>query len=202
VGSIPDITFADMRSDPILSRWGPVRRQFQWTVTEAVPHSVYNQLLDKIPEEIRVQHHLVPEPLLEVGSSGEFAFEAEFEDQIVKRLIRRWGFKYEAQRPCLFRLGSQESRGRVDCYVSDARGPLTLFENKLRILDRELEPAVAQAKSYALMLGLPSFVVAAPEGLWIYSLNRNAHTLEKHVRGDELPAQEENARRLLLSLRT
>lgn len=202
VGSIPDIAFAAMRSDPVVKQWGPVRRNLQWTVIEAIPHSVYNRLLDKIPAATRAEHGLLPEPLLDVGSSGQFALEAEFEEQVVKPLIRRWGFEFRAQYPCIFRLGSQDTHARVDCYVSDARGPFTLFEDKLRIAnDRELEPAVAQAKSYALMLGMPSFVVAAPEGVWIYSLNRNAHTLEKHVRGDELPAQEENVRNVLLRLR-
>jgi hypothetical protein len=203
VGSIPDISFADMRSDPVFNLWGPVRRHFQWTVVQAVPHSVYNRLLDRIPDSIREEHRLTPEPVADVRSFGQFALEAEFEEQIVKPLIRRWGFKFDAQYPCLFRLGSQDTHARVDCHVSDARGPFTLFEDKLRIAnDRELEPAVAQAKSYALMLGLSSFVVAAPEGLWVYSLARNVETLRQHVSADELPAQEENVRRLLLSLRT
>lgn len=80
-----------------------------------------------------------------------------------------------------------------------------MFENKLKILhdkgEEDLQQAMEQGKSYALMLGLPSFVVASPEGLWIYSLQRNTETLEKHIPLEELDAREEDARRLLLKLR-
>jgi hypothetical protein len=79
---------------------------------------------------------------------------------------------------------------------------LTLFEDKLRIANDEvLDLVMRQAKSYALMLGLPSFAVAAPEGLWIYSLVRNIETLQAHFLPDELTGQDEQARSLLVRLR-
>ena len=84
--------------------------------------------------------------------------------------------------------------------MSDGEGPVTLFENKFRIInDRDLAPVIDQAKSYALLLGLPSFVVASPEGMRFYSLNRNQEKLIK------LPADkvdwEEEIKSLLLKLR-
>jgi len=118
--------------------------------------------------------------------------------------MKQWGFEYRRQHPCHFRVGSQYTRGRVDFYVRDERGLLTLFENKLRILkDEELRPAVEQAKSYALLLGSPSFVVASPEGMWLYSLERNDEKLVKGSTVDELKDlnREEGFKRLLLSLR-
>jgi hypothetical protein len=67
--------------------------------------------------------------------------------KMIVPLLKHWGLKYQAQHPCLFRIGSQYHSGKVDFYVSDAAGPLTLFENKLRIInDKELRPAVDQAK--------------------------------------------------------
>jgi predicted RNA-binding protein with PUA-like domain len=202
VGAIPEITFAAMRADPVLKDWGLVRRQFQWTVTERVPHRVYNQLLQKMPPEFCEQYDLRPVELGRIGSSGKYGTEAEFEDEVVKPLIRRWGLQFDYQYPCLFYVGSQATRGRVDCFVRDARGPITLFENKLRIANMaERESAVAQAKSYALMLGLPSFIVAAPEGLWVYSLTRNRHIEECYVPGDQLGAQEEHVRNVVMRLR-
>lgn len=99
-------------------------------------------------------------------------------------------------------MGSQDLFGLVDFYVTDGRGPITLFENKFRILgERELRQATDQGKSYALMLGLPSFVVASPEGMWVYSLNRNEETLEEHIPMDELDATGEGLRDKLLKLR-
>jgi len=201
---IDEISFSEMRNDPILGQWGIVKRNFVGTVTEPVPHSVYNQLLTKIPEKIHRQYKLEPEPVAQMGRSGQFALEAEFEEEVIMPLLRRWGLKYKSQYTCPFRIGSQDHHGRVDFYVSDQNGPLTLFENKLRILnDKDLSLAVKQAKSYALLLGLMSFVVASPEGIWLYSLNKNQESLIKKISVDEMSnqTQEEEVRNLLLKLR-
>jgi hypothetical protein len=200
--AIPDIAFAEMRHDPVLSEWFVVRKQFQGTVTDPMPHSVYNQLLTKIPLETRNAHGLQPEPVATVGRSGQFASEAKFEEKVVEPLLKRWGFRYKAQASCRFPMGSGNYRGRVDFLVSDEQGPLTLFEDKLRVVnDSEQDAAAGQARSYALILGLPSFVVAAPEGLWAYSLDQNRETLELHLSAGELEQGDERMRALLLRLR-
>ena len=86
--------------------------------------------------------------------------------------------------------------------MRDEAGPLTLFEDKLRILnDQALARARDQGKSYALMLGLPSFVVAAPEGLWIYALQGNREELALKLTGEELAARDGEVRSLLLRMR-
>jgi hypothetical protein len=51
------------------------------------------------------------------------------------------------------------------------------------------------------MLGLPSFVVASPEGLWIYSLSRNRTKLEKHISTDDLKTEDGQIHSTLLNLR-
>lgn len=217
VCAINDISFAEMSKDPILKQWGLVRRRFVGTVTEPVPYIIYNRLLEKISDETRKKHHLEFEPtqpqkaagiklptLATPERSGQFTSETEFEDKIIVPLMRQWGFEYRRQHPCHFQVGSQYTRGRVDFYVRDERGLLTLFENKLRILkDEELKPAVEQAKSYALLLGSPSFVVASPEGMWLYSLERNEAILVKGSAVDELKDlnRVDGFKRLLLSLR-
>lgn len=204
VCAVEDISFSDMRNDTTLRQWGIVKRNFVGTVTEPVPHSVYNQLLMRIPKNIRKKYNLEPEPVAQVGRSGQFALEAEFEEAVIVPLLRRWGLKYKPQYACLFRVGSQYHHGWVDFYVSDQNGPLTLFEDKLKILnDKDLKLAVDQAKSYALLLGLPSFVVASPEGMWLYALNKNEESLVKKISADEMSNQteEEEFRNLLLRLR-
>ncbi len=199
---IEDVPFADMKDDPILGDWGVVRKRFHGVVVEPVPHSIYNRLLEKIPEGIRNLHDLDPEPTAGEGFSNRFVSEAHFEDQVIEPLLRRWGLGYQRQYRCRFKMGSQDLFGLVDFYVADGRGPITLFENKFRILgERELRQATDQGKSYALMLGLPSFVVASPEGMWVYSLNRNEETLEEHIPMDELDARDEGLRDKLLKLR-
>lgn len=202
--SLDDITFDEMRRDPVLGSWGAVRKRFQGTVTEPVPHSIYNRLLDKIPSPIRRRFGLTKEPVAPVGRSGEFSSEADFEDRVIEPLIRRWGFKYQRQHPCLFSIGSQRHHTRVDFLVSDGQGPLTLFEDKFRILRAgDLGAAVDQAKSYALQLGLPSFVVASPEHLRLYSLNRSQEHLKVEISSDGLTnqSQEEQFRSMVLKLK-
>jgi len=200
---IDDIPFSEMRQDLVFSQWSTVRKQFTGTVTELVPHNIYNRLLTKIAKDKKETHHLTPEPLARSGRSGEFASEADFEKDIIVPLLKRWHFRFRAQYPCRFQFGSQVHRGYVDFYVSDKQGDLTLFENKLRIInDHDLERAMEQAKSYALMLGLPSCVVASPEGVWVYRLVRNQASLEQHLSADELRERDQEIRTLLLKLRS
>jgi hypothetical protein len=203
VCSIDDIAFSTMANDPIFKQWGLVRRNFVGTVTEPVPHSIYNRILDEIPTAVKQKHSLNPEPVATTGRSGQFTSEADFEEKVIEPMLKRWGFKYKHQYACPFRIGSQNHRGRVDFYVSDQDGSLTLFEDKYRIFnDEDLKLAVNQAKSYALLLGMPSFVVASPEGLWLYSLSKNEETLVKKLVLDEVDQkQEEKFRHLLLKLR-
>lgn len=217
VCAIEDISFAEMKQDSVINQWSTVRKNFQGTVTEPIPHIVYNELLKKIDEAIRIKFNLEPEPISAPKAtstdqrptmatsklSGQFTSEAEFEEKVIGPLLRRrWGFKCETQYPRRFRVGSQNHHCLVDFYVSDEKGPLTLFEDKLRILnDKDLKPAVDQAKSYALLLGLPSFVVASPEGMWLYSLEKDKEKLVEQVSVGEPRDQEEEFRSQLLKLR-
>jgi hypothetical protein len=199
---IEDVTFAELRNDSFLKSWGVVRKQFQGVIVEAVPHSVYNRLLEKVPESTRSSHNLEFEPTANMGRSGEFPIEADFEDQVIEPLLKRWGLDYQRQYRSHFRFGRQDLPGLVDFLVRDGRGTITLFENKVRILsDKDLIEAANQGKSYALMLGLPSFVVASPEGIWIYSLDRNRESLEMQISLNELEERDDEVRNTLLKLR-
>jgi hypothetical protein len=183
------IPFATMRNDPVLGQWSVIRRQFQGVVTESVPHSCYNRLLSYMPDEVKDECELTPEPVSDFTVSGSFGSEEEFEDAIIEPMLKRWGLHYKRQMPCKCHFGTQQITGFIDFLVSNATGALTLIENKLKIVsDEGLRKAVNQGKSYALMLGLPSFVVASPEGCKLYSLERNKETLV-----DQLSPQAEKA---------
>jgi thioredoxin 1 len=93
--------------------------------------------------------------------------EATFEDLVIAPLLDRWGLTYVRQAPC-----PAPARGRIDILVYERSldQPLTLFENKRQIASTyAFRQARAQAHRYARALRLPSFVVAAPAGLWIYA---------------------------------
>jgi hypothetical protein len=77
-----------------------------------------------------------------------------------------------------------------------------LPESKLRILnDDDLARATNQAKSYALMEGLASFIVAAPEGFWCYSLDRNREELVHKFTHQELLQNDAAMREFILAIR-
>lgn len=224
--SIDDIPFAEMQRDPVLGEWGIVKKKFVGTVTEPVPYVAYNQLVKKISSEVQARYKLEPEEVTKPVSpseppeglrkfsqlptlatpeySGRFALEAEFEEKVVVPLLKkRWNFKHHAQYGCPVWIGSQQHQLWVDFLVSDDERPLTLFEDKLRFInDEDLKSAVGQAKSYALLLGLSSFVVASPEGMWLYALDGNQERLEEPISQLKARSQQEaEFRERLLKLR-
>jgi len=206
-----------MDKDHVLEEWGIVKRHFVGTTAEPVPPRAYNRLLDLIGSDLQAKHNLEREP--EPSSvtsppfhpatwptpelSGRFGLEVDFEDKVIRPLLKGWGFKAHGQYTCSAWIGGQEHLLRVDFLVSDDEGPVTLFEDKLRIIgDEDLKPAVRQAKSYALLLGLPSFVIAAPEGMWLYALDRNQERLVEQLPVVQAREQlEKRFKDLLLSLR-
>jgi hypothetical protein len=96
------------------------------------------------------------------------------------------------------------ARGRIDFLVYDEPGapPLTLFENKRQIASTQaLAQAVAQAHGYARALGLPSCVVAAPAGLWIYDSAGTHPVLVRRISSLELLQRPGDMLTLLRQLR-
>ena len=205
VCEIKPIPIAEMRASPTINSWSSLRRNFIGLVTDPVPHSVYNGLLAQIPSSVRKKYKLNQEPVAETGTSGQFASEKDFEEAIIVPLLKKWAFRFQREHLCYFQVGGQRYPTRVDFLVSDGHGLLTLFENKQRILNngKDLSAAIEQAKSYALQLGLLSFVVASPEGLWLYALDRNEATLKTHLTLQMLQdqRQEEAFRETLLKVR-
>ena len=169
---VPEIAFSWMRGNAELSKWSVIQRQFQGVISEPMPHACHNELVSQIPLEIREQYGIHEELVSAVSYSGEFATEAQFEDEIVEPLLRAWGISFTRQFPVKCYFGTQRVTGYVDFILKHEDRPIGLFENKLRIVsDQDLRSAINQAKSYSLMLGLKSFVVGSPEGLKLYSLN-------------------------------
>ncbi|HEU5102559.1 MAG TPA: thioredoxin family protein [Roseiflexaceae bacterium] len=125
--------------------------------------------------------------------------EATFEDLVVAPLLDAWGFTYVRQAA-----SPAPARGRIDFLVYDdpAAPPLTLFENKRQILSPQaLAQAAAQAHGYARALGLPSCVVAAPAGLWIYSSAERLPVAVRRVTSLELQEEPDSVPKLLRQLR-
>ena len=136
-------------------------------------------------------------------SKSAFATEREFERTCIERMLARWGVEYRAQHTHRYLRGSSPASLKIDYLVSDKDGLLTLFENKRRLSKlADREQAVKQARSYALELTLPSFIVAAPDGLWLYRLWHGREVFEKHCAVAELSQHDAHVLRILRDART
>ena len=125
--------------------------------------------------------------------------EVTFEDVVIVPLLDAWGFTYVRQAAC-----PMPARGRLDFLVYDepAAPPLTLFENKRQLASAQaLAQAAAQAHGYARAVQAPSFVVAAPAGLWIYASTATSPVAVRRVTSLELQQQLDSVPRILRQLR-
>jgi hypothetical protein len=202
VTPIKDIPMKEMKCDEVLKHWNFIKMQSQGTITDPVPPTIYNRLLEKIDISIIHEYNLQPEPVMKAGYSGQFSSEEEFKDKVVEPLLKRWGFKYQRQYPCEFIIGSQSHLCQIDFLVRDEKRILTLFEDKLKITsDKELSKAALQAKSYSLQLGVSTFVVASPEGFWIYRLEKAKEILIQKIDYSEFNVKNELLRNLIVKSR-
>jgi len=196
ITSIKDITMVDMKHDEVLKQWSFVKTSSQGVSTAPMPYFAYNRLLELIDENIKKEFNLTPEIMAITNQTNniiEFKDEMDFEDKVIDPLLKRWGFKHHRQYPCEFVIGSQHHTCQVDFLVKDSNNEnITLFEDKIRIAnEKELNRAVLQAKSYALQLGMGGFIVASPEGFWIYRLSRNEEELIDMISSDKIKEIEE-----------
>lgn len=200
--SLKDISMSEMKCDSILKEWNFVKMQSQGTITDPVPNSVFNHLLERIDKNILNDYNITPEPLANAIHSGQFSSEEEFEDKVIEPMLKRWGLKFQRQSPCEFIIGSQSHICQIDFLVRDEIGLITLFENKVRIAnEKELSRAVLQAKSYSLQMGISSFIVASPEGFWVYNLNKNKESLLEKLEFSEFEKNSERMKSIISRLR-
>lgn len=172
------ITMAQMKQDPVMSQWSAVRGSMQGLVTVPIPPLYWNRLLDfvgaSVAEELGLQRFSAASADIQA-----YASEREFEEEVLVPLARRAGFVVERQVPCRFYMGSQVIPGRVDLLLTQGGDKVALVEAKRTIQsDAQREAAYQQGRSYSLQLGLTRFAVAAPEGIWFYSVSTGQKPVE------------------------
>lgn len=182
------LSFAEMKADPVLGKWSAIRRQFQGITLEQILPAVYAHLRDLLVARGVDGATLPPVDVADFLTADDFESEKDFETRRIKPLLKELGFGrslYQAE--CPFRVGSQVYHCRVDFLVKTPQGRvISLFENKKSTKGyRRLEDAYEQARSYALQLDTPSFVVAAAESLHLYARTRS--------KTDFLPVDEPSA---------
>ena len=99
------------------------------------------------------------------------------------------GYAPEKECKCTFYTGRKPYHGRIDLMVFDKDMLITAVETKKCILAATPpKDHIEQAKSYALHHGLGTFIVAAPEGIWLYKLNRNIEILLRQYKPSDITA--------------
>jgi hypothetical protein len=129
--------------------------------------------------------------------------EAQFEDAVLLPLIHGWGWTAQRQVACVFPKRPTVSRGRIDLlvYAQPPGPPLTLIESKRQIRSEpDLRQAVKQATAYAHSLELPSFVIAAPRGVWVYRTAGEQPSCVRHFTSLALHQAPHELQQLLLAL--
>ena len=112
------------------------------------------------------------------------------------------GYSQRPQFIIPIRVGTNIYQGRIDFYLSDEQGIVSLIESKRSIpSSQDWEEAVAQAKSYALPLGSPSFIVAAPQRIRVYTLYRQQEILKHEYTLTQFRQAARKLKALLLSYR-
>jgi hypothetical protein len=114
------------------------------------------------------------------------------EDEIKKRciepLLEDWKISYLRDRPCKLKQGNKTVEGKIDYYLYDDDGAITIIEDKNTINGEEAQKSArAQARSCCIGLyifesiAVNSFVIASREGLWIYRMRHNEDYLVERV---------------------
>ncbi|MEW6284327.1 MAG: hypothetical protein AB1758_37275 [Candidatus Eremiobacterota bacterium] len=195
---MPPITLQRLRKDPVLSDWEPVKGGFAGVVAAPIPPRAFNRLLEVVPLDVQESLDLQPEP-----SESDYADQDELLARVLEPMCRRLELLYETRFGVWLDFGlGQRLKGQVDLLLRDGSGDLSLIQCFPGIPQEEfLEEAAHQALSYALLMGFPSFVVGAPEGLWVFEVAGNRHRLRLHLPAREVMEREQELKKLLLSLR-
>lgn len=136
--------------------------------------------------------HLLADEIVQGVLTGDRFWspvEERFEDAVLLPLLQGWGLSVQRQVACPLPGQNAAQRGRIDLLVfaADQSHPLTLIESKRQIRSNaDLQQAARQAAAYARSLGLASFVVAAPRGLWMYRSAEAGFRCVQHISSLEL----------------
>ncbi|MGA9099988.1 MAG: hypothetical protein WB392_13770 [Methanotrichaceae archaeon] len=119
--------------------------------------------------------------------------ELDIKIKCIEPLLKNLKINYVSDRPCKFRQEHVTQEGKIDFYLYDDNGPITIIEDKATIKnDEDLRNARAQARSYCIGLYIfenivvNSFVIASKEGLKIYRIKHNEDHLVEEVSPDKL----------------
>ncbi|MCM5570489.1 EVE domain-containing protein [Burkholderiaceae bacterium FT117] len=206
---LPYITFAEMRSDPILKNWAMVKMQFQGLMKHAIPDEYWKRLQEMVAaKDANAGALLSAYAASATGvrllrtSPGEMT-EKDFEDTVLLPLLGRLGWQLGKSLDRQIEMPIKVGSGRPILARADIvgyKGPLgsdvaIVIESKRSIRNSaELEQAMLQAESYAGRLRCTRFAVAAPEGIWVYEMSFPSQS--RALTDQPVPLEEKSVGRL------
>lgn len=185
----PPVTYEDLRKDPVLSQNSLVRSSMQGLNGRRFSYREYEAIL-KIMERKGQDLSLLPriDTILDTGDDEAFLKdERDVEIHLVEPLLEKLGYKNnDWTRQMAVRMGSGEKiYPDYAFFTKQNKGEeqaRMIVEAKYRIkAQKELFKAYWQAKSYALRLQSVVFVIAAVEGVWIFTLEKTGFNFDKHI---------------------
>lgn len=183
-----EVPLAALKADPLLSKKGAIRANFQGPSSKApLSFEEYQAILDLMVAHGQDRSELpliqTPPAQLEIDLENE----RDVEIQLIEPLLAQLGYRdkdWVRQMPV--RMGRGE-RNYPDYAVGAIMGrgnesARMIIESKYQLSSRrEFEEAFLQAKSYAVRLQCDVMTLAAREGIWIFGQHREAFQIDHHT---------------------
>lgn len=206
---LPNITFAEMRSDPVLKNWAMVKMQFQGLMKHAVPDEYWRRLQELVTTKDASAGALLSAyaasatgiRLLKTAP-GEMT-EKDFEDTVLLPLLGQLGWQLGKSLDRQIEMPIKVGSGRPILARADVVGYRDTLGSEVEIIieskrsirnSAELEQAMLQAESYAGKLRCTRFAVAAPQGIWVYEMSFPSQS--RSLTNQPVPLEEASVGRL------
>lgn len=183
-----EVPLAALKADPLLSKKGAIRANFQGPSSKApLSFEEYQAILDLmvVHGQDRTTLPVIQAPPAQLKIDLEN--ERDVEIQLIEPLLAQLGYwdkDWIRQMP--IRMGRGE-RNYPDYAIGAVMGrgnesARMIIESKYQLSSRrEFEEAFLQAKSYAVRLQCAVMTLAAREGIWIFEKHRDAFQIEHYA---------------------
>jgi hypothetical protein len=192
------ISFKEMKSHSLLSQNGYIRAHLQGVTGKPLKVEEYEAILEMMAVKGQDISLLPRIPRTSFIPNDELANERDVETKLVEPLLEKLGYtSKDWVRQMPVRMGRGERKyPDYAFHAKQKRGEESaamVLETKYSISrDKDLQEAYFQMRSYALRLQSQRAVLAAREGIWIFTAQKGNFSLEKHFKFDWLELSNPN----------
>jgi len=183
-----EVAFSELNKQPLLSQKPAIKAHFQGPSSKTAfsfeEYEAILEIMESKGQDLSLLPRIVWKDKL---PKAEINTERDVEVQLIEPFLKRLGYKEsDWVRQMSVRMGRGERNYPdyafgVDTKLGEESAKMIL-ESKYQLpTDRELNDSFYQAKSYALRLQSKVMVMAAKEGMWVFSLSKDGFDLKKYV---------------------